>query len=61
MAQISARRGRTRVQPDQAPDWLDRVLARKPVKVAAIALANRMARTIWALIASGSNDQAAPA
>ena len=45
----------------QAPDWLDRMLVRKPVKVVAIALANRMARTIWALIARGSSYRAAPA
>ena len=29
--------------------WLARMLARKPVKVVAVALANKMARTIWAL------------
>ena len=50
MAQISARRGHREGSAGQAPDWLDRMLARKPVKVVAIALANRMARTIWALI-----------
>ena len=61
MAQISARRGRREVAPCQAPDWLDRMLVRKPVKVVAVALANRMARTIWALIANGSSYRAAPA
>jgi len=30
------------------------------VKVVAIALANRMARIIWALVRSGENDRAAP-
>ncbi|WP_299823381.1 IS110 family transposase [uncultured Jannaschia sp.] len=61
MAQISARRGRREAPAGQAPDWLDWMLARKPVKVVAIALANRMARTIWALIGRGSSYQAAPA
>ena len=55
MAQISARRGRRVGASGQAPDWLDRMLARKPVKVVAIALANRMARTIWALIRRGDS------
>ncbi|WP_299656289.1 IS110 family transposase [uncultured Jannaschia sp.] len=61
MAQISARRGRREVASGQAPDWLDRMLVRKPVKVVAVALANRMARTIWALIARGGSYRAAPA
>jgi transposase len=39
MARISARRGRRIVAADRAPDWLDRMLARKPVKVVAVALA----------------------
>lgn len=61
MAQISARRGRREGPAGQTPDWLDRMLAHKPVKVVAVALANRMARTIWALIARGSSYRAAPA
>ena len=50
MAQISARRGR---QP--GTDWLSRMLERKPVKVVAIALANRMARVVWVLIREGDS------
>jgi transposase len=60
MARISARRGRRVVPGDQAPDWLERMLARKPVKVVAVALAARMARTVWALIARGGSFQAMP-
>jgi transposase len=60
-ARLSARRRRREVASGQAPDWLDRMLVRKPVKVAAVALANRMARTIWALIANGRSYRAAPA
>jgi transposase len=55
MAWISARRRRRAVASDATPDWLDRMLERKPVKVVAIALANRMARTIWALIRGGES------
>ena len=57
MACISARHGRRVAPTDQAPDWLDRMLARKPVKVVAIALA---ARTVRALIARGSSYRAMP-
>jgi transposase len=60
MALISAHRGRRVVSAEQASDWLDRILARKPVKVAAIALAARMARTVWAFIARGSSYRAMP-
>src|SRR5471030_1503186 len=33
--------------------WLTALLARKPAKVAAIALANKMARMVWAMMARG--------
>src|SRR5688572_21249858 len=33
--------------------WLTALLARKPTKVAAIALANKIARMAWALMAKG--------
>ena len=60
MARISARRGRRARQTDAAPDWLDRMLVRKPVKVVAVALAARMAGTVWALIAHGGSYRTAP-
>lgn len=53
MAQISARRKR-----DSGEDWLWAMLQRKPVKLVAIALANRMARTIWALLKTGESYKA---
>lgn len=56
MAQISARRCRK-----PGDDWLWRMLEKKPVKVVAVALANRMARVVWALIRSGESYRAAPA
>ena len=34
-------------------DWLRALLARKPFKVAAVALAKKMARMAWALMARG--------
>lgn len=56
MAQISARRfGRP------GDDWLWRMLERKPVKVVAVALANRMARIVWALIGRGESFRGNPA
>jgi transposase len=37
------------------------MLGRKPVKVVAVALANRMARVVWALIRSGDSYRTEPA
>lgn len=35
------------------PKWLEELLARRPKNVAVVALANKMARTAWALVAHG--------
>lgn len=35
------------------PKWLQDLLARRPLNVAVVALANKMARTAWALVAHG--------
>jgi transposase len=43
----AARRGKA------VPTWLTALMARRPFKVAAVALANKMARTIWALLMRG--------
>jgi len=40
-------------RPGRASPWLLNLLARKPKKLAAIALANKMARTLWAMMVSG--------
>jgi len=37
----------------RARPWLSKLLARKPKKVAAVALANKMARIIWVMMVSG--------
>jgi transposase len=44
------RRGRGRPSP-----WLIALLKRKPPKLAAVALANKMARTAWKLMVSGEH------
>lgn len=41
--------------------WLMGLIARKPAKVAAIALANKMARIAWAMMISGEAYRSAPA
>ena len=41
-----------RHKPGKYP-WLTKLLARKPFKVVAVALANKMARIAWALLAKG--------
>lgn len=40
------------------PAWIMSLMARRPYKVAAVALANKMARTIWALLVKGGSYQA---
>jgi transposase len=43
------------------PERLRLLLTRRPANVVAVALANKMARTIWALLAYGRTYQATPA
>lgn len=38
---------------DKAPKWLNALLTRRPYKVVAVALANKTARVIWALLTKG--------
>lgn len=40
-------------KPGRTSPWLLQLLARKPKKLAAVALANKMARIIWAMLVSG--------
>jgi len=40
-------------KPGRTAPWLMGLLARKPKKVAAVALANKMARIVWAMMVSG--------
>jgi transposase len=48
---------RARQQPEKYP-WLIQLLARRPFKVVAVALANKMARVAWALLAKGGTYRA---
>jgi transposase len=43
--------------PDQADGWLARVANRRNPNIAAVALANKNARTVWALLAHGRDYQ----
>jgi hypothetical protein len=43
--------------PDRAEGWLARLAARRNANIAAVALANKNARTVWALLAHGRDYQ----
>jgi transposase len=55
MATITARR-----RKPAGDDWLWSMMQRKPLKLVAIALANRTARTVWALLRTGESYRASP-
>jgi transposase len=42
-----------RREPGFSESWIGRLIARKPIKLAAVALANKMARIAWALLTRG--------
>jgi transposase len=44
--------------PDKASGWLAGMLARKPRMLVTVAMANKMARTVWALMAHGESYRA---
>jgi len=50
-------------RPDNkaTPAWLLQLLARKPRKLAAVALANKTARIVWAMMARGTSYRRQPA
>ncbi|HEV7328076.1 MAG TPA: IS110 family transposase [Bosea sp. (in: a-proteobacteria)] len=49
----------SRSKENFAESWLGRIIARKPVKLAAVALANKMARIIWAVMTRQETYRAA--
>lgn len=42
------------------PAWIASLMSRRPFKVVAVALANKLARTIWALLVKGGTYRAPP-
>lgn len=42
-------------EDESNPSWLEQPLERKPRMVVAVALANKMARTIWAMLTKGED------
>ena len=42
------------MRPEKYP-WVIKLLARRPAKVVAVALANKMARVAWAVLAKGES------
>jgi transposase len=48
---------RARYKPETADPRLVALLARKPVRVASVAMANKMARVVWAIMARGETYQ----
>ncbi len=46
---------------NNAPRWLTALLGRRPFKVAAVALANKIARIVWALLRKGGTYHRAKA
>jgi transposase len=49
---------RAKLHPEKFP-WITQMLSRRPFKVVAVALANKMARVAWALMMSGKTCRAA--
>jgi transposase len=52
------RHTRSRTTKDAA--WVRELLARKPTKVAAVALTNKTARIVWAVMARGEGYRSRP-
>ena len=44
---------RAKYKPDAVDRWLSALLSRKPARVVTVALANKAARVIWAIMARG--------
>ena len=45
--------GYAKIHGTEHPPWLTALLARRPAKVAAIALANKLVRMVWAIMDKG--------
>ncbi|VXB76160.1 transposase [Pseudomonas sp. 8AS] len=49
---------RSIIAKGQKSEWVERLLARRPYNVVVAALANKLARTVWAVLAKGSHYRA---
>ena len=49
---------RAKYKPKAVDPWLADMLSRKPVRVVTVALANKTARVIWAIMARGGTYRA---
>lgn len=52
---------RAKYKPEAVDPWLAGLLSRKPVRVVTVALANKAARVIWAIMARGGVYRVSPA
>ena len=52
---------RARHKHDYCSEWIERVRKRRGLNIAAVALANKNARVLWALLANKDNYRVRPA
>ncbi len=52
---------RCRITDNRTGAWVRSLLERKPTRVVTVAIANKTARTAWALLAKGESYKATPA
>lgn len=50
---MTSRVRRAKVHPERADPWLLSLLERKSVRLATVAMANKTARVVWAVLTSG--------
>tara|TARA_R110000850_G_scaffold110818_17_gene224126 strand:+ start:5592 stop:5801 length:210 start_codon:yes stop_codon:yes gene_type:complete len=50
----------SRHKKESRSDWLEALLARRPVNVVLVAMANKTARVVWAMLSRGEAFRAEP-
>ncbi|MFD0917311.1 transposase, partial [Pseudahrensia aquimaris] len=50
---MTSRVRRAKARPDQTDPWLTSLLERKSVRLATVAMANKTARIVWAVLTNG--------
>lgn len=58
VAGMTSRGPLARTHPERTHIWTANIIAEKPFRLVAVAMANKTARVIWALLAKGSEFQA---